>query len=151
MKSVIVKSHRRIGKNNLVKVVKSHVRKVKDKYGIKTPIKVNLKHKADQHDSLAHLATAFDKSGEGKYSPKSHTINVDVDKINRTKADTPENVVRHELGHVVDTELVKNNMPTPHHTFSKTSAGKKMLMQHRRSAKSKRRSAKELFADTFTI
>ena len=74
---IIIKSHKRVSKG-CVSIVKRHVRKAKKKFGITTPIKINVNHKADQSDSLAHHAMHYDSK---KKRPVKHELNFDVAKI----------------------------------------------------------------------
>ncbi|NLR94879.1 hypothetical protein [Flammeovirga agarivorans] len=140
---VRVKSHFK-KKNGKLATVRSHVREVQNKYGIQTPIKVNLNHKAEG-TSLAHVATKVD---EKKMKPVSHELNMDVNKIGKSGENFGK-ILRHELGHIVDSEKVKMSKPTD--TWSKnTKEGKKAMKKLRKKSGSKQ-SAKELFADHFTI
>ncbi len=143
---IVVRKHIRKRKNK-VSVVRKHLRSLKS-FGIKTPIKINLRHKADQHDSLAHHAMHVDKK---KMRPKKHEINLDVKKI-RNNGESVKDTLRHELAHVVDAELaVKNGtFKKPTDTYSQSPEGKKVI-QHLRKGKNKNRSGKEIFAENLKL
>lgn len=128
-----VRSHTRIKKNG-VSIVRKHLRKLKTKYGITTPVKVNLGHEATQSDSLAHHAAHVKNN-----KPVKHEINLDVKKIKRA-GENVEAVLKHELNHVVDIEKARGkngklNKPTD--TYSQKTNFKR----------AKGKSAKETFAD----
>lgn len=141
MKKISVKKHFRKRKKGGVSVVRKHFRDS----AIKSPVKVNYKHKADQADSLAHTETKFEKKN-GKLVIKEHVINLDTDKIKKN-GENVKDILNHEMGHVVDAELVKNRKK-PTDTFSNSEEGKKVI-KHFKKGKNKKRSGPELFADAY--
>lgn len=132
-----VRSHTRKKKNG-VTIVKKHLRKAKSRFGIKTPVTVDVNHKSNQSDSLAHHALHFDPK---KKKPAKHELNFDQDKIRKSGRNF-EHVVKHEIGHLVDAELAakKGKMKKATDTYSKSGAVK---------LSKSRRSAKEKFADKY--
>lgn len=137
-RKVTVKSHYRS--------VVSHVRSIKDQYGIGRKVDVRFE-KAEQSDSLAHAETQM-KKVPGGYMPKRHILRIDPAKI-AASGESLRKIVAHEMGHVVDIETLAKKRPLkkPTEAYSTTEEGRNMMK--RKGAYSKRRSSKENFGHYF--
>jgi len=84
--------------NRNKKMSREYIDKLRKKYHVRTPVKVNVNHKAKQSDSLAHVETTY--RGE---KPVNHQVNIDTKKVNKNGYKF-EKVLEHEFNHVVDSE-----------------------------------------------
>ena len=120
-----VRSYKRKSRGGSVLGVITMFRK---KTGIKTPISYDDKYNG-KGTSVAYAETSFKENLE----IASHKIAVDT-KAAKKEGKPLSQVINHELGHILDRELVRNRKK-PTDTFSKTSKGKSFLKAAYRKTK----------------